>query len=97
MTIACQNSLVEKSPYHFFHEEGIALSSGEDQVFNGLQFAVVADQLRHHLGRILTPEWVETQLSVIGLVTPMMLIFGTIVDHHQDRSGTDAVGQKVQQ
>src|ERR1700693_289813 len=45
----------------------------------------------------LAPERIEPQLSVIGLITPVMRVFRAVVDHHQDMRGADAVGEKLEQ
>src|SRR5208282_895986 len=37
------------------------------------------------------------ELSVVGLVSPMMFIFRAVVEHHQDTRSADAIGEKIKQ
>ena len=64
---------------------------------SGLQFLAVAEQRAQHLVGAFLAQRVEPQLRVVGLVSPLMRVLGSIVYQQQNLRSPDRVGEQIEQ
>src|SRR5712691_2775700 len=79
-----------------FYEEWVTLGLFQNEMFKGFQVHAVSKQDRKQLLGILLSQGVKPQLGVVGLVSPVMAILGTIIHQQQDASRCKAFAQEIE-
>jgi hypothetical protein len=95
--LADQPLRFHQSPYTFLQKEGVALGTLDQTRFQRRQTSIIPQKaMQQGFG---THRWqrVEPELSVIGLMAPAVLIFGTVVDQHEDAGSGQALHQAIEE
>src|SRR5207249_9083376 len=80
-----------------FEEQRVALRSLNQARFERLDARVRTEQLTEEVLRALGREWVDAELSIVGLVAPAVLVLGPVVDSEQDGRRRHALHQAVEE
>jgi hypothetical protein len=95
--LALQDSGLHQGADALLQEEGIALRTRNEQVGERLQAGVVPEQgVQERLGAHRRQR-VKSQLCVIGLAAPAVLVLGTVVDEQQELGRGKTRDQAVKQ
>ena len=93
-SLSGEHMRLQQRPDGFLDEEGIP--AFDQQSLEGFQPGVVAQEGAQELARTLGWERVETQLAVVGLARPTVLVLGPVVHQEEHRSGGKTVHEAVE-
>src|SRR5262249_19940640 len=92
-----QDSSLHQGAYALFQEEGVALSTRNQELGERRQAGVVPEQGLQEL--VGTHSWqrVQPQLRVVRLRSPAVLVLRSIVDEKQELGGGETLDQAIEQ
>src|SRR5262245_41777257 len=91
--LADQHPLFDQRLDDFFHEKWIPLSLLQDAPLERLDVHAYAQQCREQLFGLLMSQGVESQLCVIGLAPPAMLVLWSVIHQEQKTRRGQALTQ----
>ena len=97
-----QDTVVKQRPDHFLHEKGRALCFLQDELFEGLERSgrnrpiCFVKKRGQELFGIFQTQRVKSELAVVGLTSPLVSVFRSVVDQQQHRRGGQALTQAIE-
>ena len=88
---------LDQRPHALLEEEGIAAGPGDEDGLERLDGSVGAQQGQEQLVGALGREGIQTELGVVGLAPPAMLVLRPVVDQEKKSCGRQALDQAVQE
>ena len=88
---------LDQRPHALLEEERIAAGPGDEDWLERLDGGVGAQQGQEQLAGALGRQRVQTELGVVGLAPPAMLVLRPVVDQEEQPRGRQALDQAVQE